>query len=152
MARELAKGLEESEILVMFNKFDANSDGRIDFNEFMKIMMYGISSNIAVFDFSGEKALNVIEDFKRLINDYKLDLDTVFFKFDVNWDNYLDRREFRDLIRVVDTRLSNDEINFLFDIFDRNQLNLISFQNLKDTLHPKLQPQSQQQSQTVYLR
>lgn len=118
MIRQVANGLKDYEIKVIFRKFDSNDDKNIDFKEFVKVMTYGLASNIAEFDFSGEKARKVITEFKRIIIENKLNEGNIFFKFDIDWDNCLNRREFRDLIRIIDHRLSNEEINFIFDIFD----------------------------------
>lgn len=120
MIRLVANGLKDYEIKVIFGKFDSNNDQNIDFKEFVKVMTYGLSTTITEFDFSGEKARKVISELSRVIIENNLNVGNIFFKFDVDWDNCLSRREFRDLIRIIDHRLSNEEVNFIFDIFDKD--------------------------------
>ncbi|KAL4448807.1 hypothetical protein ABPG74_012896 [Tetrahymena malaccensis] len=137
MLKEVANGLKDYEIQVIFRKFDSNNDKNIDFQEFVKIMTYGLQTNLGQFDFSGEKALRVITELKRVIIENNLNEQNIFLKFDVDMDKYLNRREFRDLIRIIDHRLTNQEIHFIFDIFDIDSQNLISLENFEKTLKEK---------------
>jgi len=104
---------------VIFRRFDINKDNNIDFKEFVRAMTYGLDIGQKTdFEFSGEKAKKIIKEFKRIVEENNLSLQEILTKFDVDWDNALSRREFRDLIRVIDKRLTSEEVNFIFDIFD----------------------------------
>ncbi|EAS02860.3 Serine/Threonine kinase domain protein (macronuclear) [Tetrahymena thermophila SB210] len=137
MLKQVANGLKDYEILVIFRKFDSNNDQNIDFQEFVKVMTYGLQSDVGQFDFSGEKALRVITELKRVIIENNLNEQNIFQKFDVDFDKHLNRREFRDLIRIIDHRLTNQEIHFIFDIFDMDSKNLVSLENFVQTLKEK---------------
>lgn len=137
MIKIVANGLKSYEIEAIFDKFDTNKDKNIDFKEFVKVMTFGLSNNIKEFDFSEEKARKVVSEFRRIVIDNRLNTELIFSKFDVDFDNLLSRREFRDLIRVIDSRISNEEINFVFDIFDIDSQDFISLENFILTLENK---------------
>lgn len=87
------------------NKFDSDRDGRINFLEFIHLMIVNINE-------SSDFNQNVIETFE---------------KFDKDGNGFITRSELKEAMRKLDKKITNEEIDFMLQEADTNMDGKIDF-------------------------
>eukprot|EP00828_Plagiopyla_frontata_P048937 TRINITY_DN955_c0_g1_i8.p2 TRINITY_DN955_c0_g1~~TRINITY_DN955_c0_g1_i8.p2 ORF type:complete len:277 (-),score=57.14 TRINITY_DN955_c0_g1_i8:81-911(-) len=133
--------LLDKEAVYIFNKFDADRSGTLSLKEFRKIVFEGVEqlggdpeSKKNYGDVQGnlsENVKNLIHELKKIITINSLDPLMIFKSFDKDSSGKLDFNEFVNLIRVVNARLSEQQIQEIFQAFDKNNDKQISVEEFK---------------------
>lgn len=111
----------------VFKKFDNNGDGNISFEEFYRVMAYGIKDQDSKFNPEQEKAMKILQELKRIIQKHNLNLMQIFNNFDKSKDGQLDINEFTKMIQIIDKTVPVDEVKLIFSLFDKQHNGQINF-------------------------
>ncbi|EGR31480.1 protein kinase domain protein [Ichthyophthirius multifiliis] len=129
----VAPKMKQYEIKPIFDKFDKNGDGNVSYEEFYHILNYGNSKD-SQFKPDQEKARKLINELKRIITTNNLNLKQIFNNFDKSKDGNLNLEEFTKLVLVIDKKLPQNEIKNIFDLFNVDGGNEITFTEFQKTL------------------
>ncbi|KAM3142202.1 hypothetical protein pb186bvf_005611 [Paramecium bursaria] len=163
---KLDKDITREEIEYIFNKFDDDGNNSIDFDEFKKWLedndvrmnmnkdqsrghkkLSILPQNIKQGASLDDRALYVIEKLKLAINRYNIKLLDLFKKYDRSADQSLDVSEMGTLLRRIESTITNEEIQAIFDYFDINKDGEISFQEFQEQLSESVQKKSKDQQE-----
>jgi len=64
---------------------------------------------------------------RKIIKENNIDIRVIFRNFDKTKDCYLDLSEFKKLILILDKRIVENELNYIFKLFDVDNDHKISF-------------------------
>lgn len=126
--------MKDYEIQSVFKKFDNNGDGNVSYDEFYGVLQYA-SAEDSKFKPNIEKAKKIINELKRIIHSNKLNLNQIFKNFDKSKDGNLNLQEFSKMVLVIDKRLPQNEIKDVFDLFNQDGGNEITFKEFSQTLN-----------------
>ena len=79
--KNLAPGLKDHEIEIVFNKFDVNGDKKINFSEFKQKLDYGLLHNRENL-YNAEKVYKLAKNLKKILISWEIDIDILFKKYD----------------------------------------------------------------------
>jgi Ca2+-binding EF-hand superfamily protein len=111
---KLDADLSRSEIQMVFDEIDTDGNGDIDFIEFRKALRIDDSPNFNLKKVN-EATLNsrvykVLMRLLDVVNKYKLNLFTLFSKYDTSQNGSLDRKELHHLFHQIDSALDDDDV------------------------------------------
>lgn len=99
---------------MVFDEIDTDGNGDIDFIEFRKALRIDDSPNFNLKKVN-EATLNsrvykVLMRLLDVVNKYKLNLFTLFSKYDTSQNGSLDRKELHHLFHQIDSALDDDDV------------------------------------------
>ncbi|CAD8088830.1 unnamed protein product [Paramecium primaurelia] len=127
LCRTVAPALKNDEIQVVFKKFDKNNDQKISFDEFKRELSYGTDQD-SQFNPAKEKATKILSELVRIVKQNNVKVEQIFQNFDKNKNQKLELAEFQQLCKVMDNTSTLEEQTFVFKLVDKNQDNLVDFQ------------------------
>lgn len=115
--KSVVKSIQNEEIEQLFKTIDRNGDSKIDYFEFqLYLKENGININKKSQNLS-EKALNNLGVFVRNNN---IDLRKLFAKYDKDSNDFLDFPEFKTMLKEIDPKIPDDDVENVFNSFDVN--------------------------------
>jgi Ca2+-binding EF-hand superfamily protein len=121
---------KESEYL--FKKVDIDGSGTITFEEFENSLK---DKRKSIYESTlDSKAQKAIGELRNIIIKSKLDIQKIFKNFDKKLQNSLSLKEFTSMIKIIDSKLIDSEIEHIFKIFDEDNNGAIDFQEFSSHL------------------
>lgn len=122
----------------IFKKFDKNTDAEISYDEFKTLLEVEMEKRKNIKQEKKKTVFSlaekVLEDLKKVIVMNKLDINMVFKGFDKSGDGFLDFKEFKELVAIINARNTEATIKDLFSLFDKNNDNQLSLDEFRSSL------------------
>ena len=133
--RKIGVELDGSKLDDLLNSFDQNKDGRVDFNEFFKVVkpyLVERTETTATVD-------EILTNIATYMNKNQITLASLFTSLDQNKDGFLNRTELKDFIHKHEGPTDEEKINEILGFFDHNGDNRISIKEFINVLKPYME-------------
>ena len=114
------KNITEKEVEYVFKIIDKDGSGSIDKNEFREVIEKAELKSVGKIESNDldEKANKTISTLREIIFKNGLDLKKIFKNFDKSKTGVLNLPEFNSMIKIINPKLSEEEIKYIFGKFD----------------------------------
>ena len=114
------KNITQKEVEYVFKIIDKDGSGSIDKNEFREVIEKADLKSVSKIDSNelDEKANKTIITLREIIFKNGLDLKKIFKNFDKSKTGVLSLSEFNSMIKIINPKLSEEEIKYIFGKFD----------------------------------
>jgi serine/threonine protein kinase len=133
------RGISKDEVVYIFNKFDNDGNGAIEFEEFREWM---IANDIRMKPQQGlpgspeeQKAIEAVQKIKDSIAVLGLELHDFFAKFGKHNKEEMAFPEFKNMLLLINKDLRDPEVEIAFKKFDVNGDGQVSFEEFKSLLY-----------------
>lgn len=114
----------------MFHQFDISRDGRISYSEFFNFLTISETNSSAILTLVKTKLKTFFK------NENKMLSKEIFYKIDKNGDGMISKEELQSGLGEMGLILTEDEITAVFNDFDKDKSNSISYEEMMDSLVP----------------
>ncbi|KAM3146326.1 hypothetical protein pb186bvf_001671 [Paramecium bursaria] len=127
LVKKLAPSLKDFEIQLVFQKFDADGNRKLSFEEFHRELVFATKQD-SQYNPRKLKAEKVINELKRLTKQNNIQVQQIFRNFDSDRSNKLEFEEFKKMVQIVDKTLTDDEYRLAFKLIDTQDKDFITEQ------------------------
>lgn len=130
------KNITKKEVEYVFKIIDKDSSGSIDKNEFREVIEKANLISVGKIESNDldEKANKTIRILREIIFKNALDLKKIFKNFDKSKSGVLNLSEFTSMIKIINPKLNEEEIKYIFTKFDLDNSKTIDIREFEHHL------------------
>lgn len=134
MIQKIDPNCSKEEAEYIFFKFDQNQDNTLSFEEFKTLLCENDYTTYQANKdpFLEEKAEKILKILRLAIQKNNLDIDKVFSCFDKKKNSKLEFKEFQELLQIIDKNISQKEVEYVFQIIDKDSSGFIDKDEFRD--------------------